>query len=281
LKRGEPLLALIESSLRDASPEAREFFERERKAARLAIAAGAGAGDVAEIVLGAAERLEPVVRDLVRERPPACARGCSCCCHGLKIEVSAPEAVAIAEYLGELEPEDLAQTRAQLREEAAFARTLDADMRWREQTACAFLDDASGECVIHDVRPFTCRAHTSMSAAACAHAAQDPERLTSIERHPVPAAVFGMAKSAITVACDEAGLDPRSFEITNAVALALEVSDAAARWAQGEPVFDAAVTPHDERDAELSLQNLARQGLLPRERLVTSRRRRNPGSRGS
>ncbi|HEV8551400.1 MAG TPA: YkgJ family cysteine cluster protein, partial [Polyangiaceae bacterium] len=268
MKRGANVLALIEASLRKAPAEARDFFDRERQAARAGLAAGDSATHVAEVVLTAADRLEPLVADLVQERPPACARGCSCCCHGLKIEVSAPEAVAIAEYLRGLAPEELEETREQLRDEAAFARTLDAATRWREQTACAFLDDASGECVIHAVRPFTCRAHTSMSVAACEAAARDPERLTPIERHPVPASVFGMTKSAITVACDEAGLDPRSFEITNAVSLALETDGVATRWARGEPVFDAAVTPNDDRDAELALQSLARQGLLAPERLL-------------
>ena len=268
MRPGANLLALIEARLRDAPPEALEFFRRERDAARQRLAAGSSAAHVAAVVMDAADRLEPLVADLVRERPPACARGCSCCCHGLKIEVSAPEAVAIAEYLRELTPEELARTREQMAEEADYARSLDAETRWREQTRCAFLEEESGECVIHAVRPFTCRAHTSMSLAACEAAARDAERRTPIHKHPVPASIFGMAKSAITVACDEAKLDPRSFEITNAVAVALNEPDAAERWAHGEALFDAAVTPSDAVDAELSLRSLARDGLLPPERLL-------------
>jgi Fe-S-cluster containining protein len=268
MRPGANLLALIEASLRGAPPEALAFFERERSAARERLAAGQGAAEVAEVVLGAADRLEPLVAELVRERPPACGRGCSRCCHGLKIEVSAPEAVAIAQFLGGLPPAELGETRAQMAEEAAFARTLDAETRWREQTPCAFLEDATGECVIHDVRPFTCRAHTSMSVDQCDAAARDPDRHTPIDKHPAPASIFGMAKSAITVACAEAKLDPRSFELTSAVSVALDEPQAAERWARGELVFEAAVIPSDERDAELSLQSLARQGLLPPTRLL-------------
>jgi len=265
---GAKTLALIEASLRDASPDALEFFERERAQARELLALRNDAASVAEVMLAAADRLEPLVADLTRERPPACGRGCSRCCHGLKIEASAPEAIAIAEYLKGLTPDELAATREQMVEEAAFARTLDAATRWREQTPCAFLEDASGECVIHEVRPFTCRAHTSMSVVDCDAAANDPERQTTIERHPIPAAVFGMAKSALTVACADANLDPRSFELTNAVSVALNDPRAAERWARGELVFDAAVTPSDELDAEQSLRSLARQGLVPPERLL-------------
>lgn len=271
MKPGADVIALIEASLRHATPEALEFFERERVSARERLEAGRRPGDIAEVALAAADRLEPLVAELTRERPPACGRGCSRCCHGLKIEASAWEAVAIAEFLTGLEPEELRQTREQMAEEAAFARTLDADTRWREQTPCAFLDDASGECVIHAVRPFTCRAHTSMSLSQCEAAAADPERRTTIDKHPVPASIFGMAKSAITVACAELELDPRSFELTNAVSVALSEPAAAERWARGELVFDAARTPSDERDAERSLASLARQGLLPPGRLVRPR----------
>ncbi|HWP09538.1 MAG TPA: YkgJ family cysteine cluster protein [Polyangiaceae bacterium] len=282
MKPGADVIALIEASLRDAPPEALEFFERERAAAGELLDAARSATLVAEVALAAAARLEPLAFELTRERPPACGRGCSRCCHGLKIEASAWEAVAIAEFLRGLEPQELRETRGQMAEEAAFARTLDADTRWREQTPCAFLDDASGECVIHAVRPFTCRAHTSLSLAQCDAAAADPERRTPIEKHPVPAAIFGMAKSAITVACDERNLDPRSFELTNAVAVALSSPDAAERWARGELVFDAARTPNDARDAELSLASLARQGLLPPGRLLShpgARSRRNAAKR--
>ena len=265
--RGTNLLTLIDASLRDAPPEALAFFERERSAARERLAAGSSAADVAEVVLGAADGLEPLVAELSRDRPPACGRGCSRCCHGLKIEVSAPEAIAIAAFLSGLTPEELAETRAQMAEEAAFAKTLDAETRWRDQTPCAFLEDSSGECVIHPVRPFTCRAHTSMSVEKCEAAARDPERLTPIDKHPIPASIFGMAKSAITVACADAKLDPRSFELTNAVSVALDEPHAAERWSRGELLFDAAVIPSDDRDAELSLESLARQGLLPPERL--------------
>jgi Fe-S-cluster containining protein len=268
MKPGADVIALIEATLRGATPEALEFFERERRAARELLDAGRSAADIAELAVAAAERLDPLVDELTRERPPACGRGCSRCCHGLKIEASAWEAVAIAEFLRGLEPDELRQTREQMAEEAEFARTLDADTRWREQTPCAFLDDASGECVIHPVRPFTCRAHTSMSLAQCEAAARDPERGTPIDKHPVPAAIFGVAKSAITIACAERNLDPRSFELTNAVAVALREPEAAERWAQGELVFEAARTPSDERDAALSLERLARQGLLPPERLL-------------
>lgn len=268
MDRGANLVALIEASLRDAPPETLEFFRRERDAARARLAGCRAAGDVASLALAPAERLEPLVAELLRERPPACGAGCSRCCHGLKIEANAPEAVAVAEFLRGLPPGELAETRAQLAAEAEYAQSLDAPTRWREQVPCAFLDDASGECVIYDVRPLTCRAHTSMSLAQCEAAARDPDRGTPIDKHAAPAAIFGMTKSALTVACAEARLDARSFELTNAVAVALNEPNAAERWARGEPVFDAAVTPSDAADAELSLRHLARDGLLAPERLL-------------
>jgi Fe-S-cluster containining protein len=265
---GAKLIALIEATLRAATPEARDFFGRERDAARELLRAGQSAAAVADVALHAADRLEPLVADLTREHPPACGAGCSRCCHGLKIEASAVEAVAIAEFLRGLTPDELAATREQMREEAEYARTLDAGARWREQVPCAFLEDATGECVIYDVRPFTCRAHTSMSVERCEAAALDPERRTPIDKHLVPASVFGMAKAAITMACAEAQLDPRSFELTNAVSVALTEPRAAERWRAGERVFDAAVTPSDEADAELSLRELSRAGLLPAASLL-------------
>jgi Fe-S-cluster containining protein len=282
MKDGAPVIALIEASLRGATPEAMAFFRGERDAARQGLAAGRSPSEVAALATVPAERLDVLVADLVRDRPPACKQGCACCCHGLKVDVSAPEAIAIAEFLRGLTPEELAQTSEQMAEEAEYARTLDVEARWREQTPCAFLEDESGECVIYDVRPFACRAHTSMSVEQCERAAADPTRGTAVDKHLVPASVFGMAKSAILVACHEAGLDTRGFELTNAVAVALNEPAAAERWACGEPVFDAAVIPSDEHDAESALRNLARWGLLPPERLLkrpTTRSERNAAKR--
>ena len=265
-------LEAIEAGLTGDAAAGRAFFEEEREMARSVLARGA-ARDVPGLVLDACARLEPVADRLSREAPPACARGCSWCCRGVKVEATVPEAIAIAESfrVGRTSDEVAALAR-DATERASALFELDAEARWARKTPCRFLDEASGACTIYAVRPLACRAHASFDAGACEEAAADPTAEAPIPRHMVPAHLFGTLKMALVSAAEEAGLDARNFELANAVAVAMNEPNAAERWLRGERLFDRASIPSDERDRVRALRALQRQGLVPPERLLASAR---------
>jgi Fe-S-cluster containining protein len=164
----------------------------------------------------------------------ACRRGCSYCCHGY-VSATAPQIFAAAEAI-----------RANaLSFEAACARIQDTAMRvggldWRARIAlrepCPLL--AEGACSIYAERPLACRGYVSLSVAACKRAYE--ELTDEVVIPPVYASVRSALESALRAALRACALPALSYELTGALAKALESPDAEARWLAGEAVFDAA-----------------------------------------
>jgi len=237
--------------------------------------------EIGSVPLFVAARVDPRAGELGRQVGIACGKGCGFCCHGLKVELTPPEAIAIAEYLRtKSDPEQLPSVGEALQDEADEARALSATDRWLARRACYFLDEANGTCTIWDVRPLGCRSHTSLNASAC-EAAHTGKEGPPVPRPKSMEALYELARGALHVACEDEGLDMRAFELTNAVAVAFHVPNAAERWHAGERVFDRAVIPSDdsdrahfERDAQTAAVIPAAQ-LLPqnRNKLANERKR--------
>ena len=255
------------------SPEHKDAFQKERALNRQVLGEVGTATEIGTLPLFVAARIDPHLAELGWQLGIACHKGCAWCCHGLKVEVTAPEAIAIAEYLrAKSEPERLPSIGEALSDEADEARSLSITDRWLARRACYFLDEASGACSIWEARPLGCRSHTSLNAKACesAHTGQGDgpavPRPTSIET------LYGLARGAMHAACEDAGLDMRAFELTNAVAVAFHVPKAAERWHAGERVFDRAVIPSDESDRAMLGRDAPSSGVIPPEQLLPQNR---------
>ena len=173
---------------------------------------------------------------------PACHPGCGWCCHGVKVNVTALEALVVAEHLNH-ESTSLVEA---VQAAAARRRTMNTDQLFASKDACPFLD-SSNQCQIYEVRPSACRRHCCMDASECERAVSNPELKLAVTQH-APANVAGaLSALAWAAAMEDAHLDYRTFELTSAVAVALQPG-AAERWVRGERVFDAAARAVDEQD---------------------------------
>jgi len=255
------------------TPAQKEAFQKERKLNRQVLEEATTATEIGTLPLFVAARIDPHLSELGSRLGIACGKGCAWCCHGLKVEVTPPEAIAIAEYLRiKSDPEQLPGIGERLLDEAAEASSLSKTDRWLSRRACYFLDRASGSCAIWEARPLACRSHTSLDASACqsAHSGEGDgpavSRPTSIET------LYGLARGAMHAACEDAGLDMRAFELTNAVAVAFHVPRAAERWHAGERVFDRAVIASDEADRALFDRDARSAGVIPASRLLSQSR---------
>lgn len=177
---------------------------------------------------------------------PACHQGCAWCCHGVKINVTALEALAIAERV-KREGDEL---RSAVDAAAERRRTMDTDQLFIARDPCPFLAE-SGECRIYDVRPMACRRHCCLDSSECERAVKNPELKLPISQHAPINAVGAIAGLALAAAMEDAKLDYRSFELTSAVSIAMR-DDATERWVAGERIFDWAVRPVDILDREIS-----------------------------
>jgi Fe-S-cluster containining protein len=163
----------------------------------------------------------------------ACQRGCSYCCHGY-VSATAPQIFAAAEAI---------RTHA-LSFEAACDRirataTRVSGLDWRTRISlrepCPLLAD--GACSIYSVRPLACRGYVSLSVAACKRAYD--ELTDDVLIPPAYASVRSALESALRAALKACGLPAVSYELTAALAQALDGPDAEARWLEGDAVFDA------------------------------------------
>jgi Fe-S-cluster containining protein len=170
----------------------------------------------------------------------ACHKGCPSCC-SLRVSALAPEVFMIAAYLQATAPAlrkhgiDLI---ARLRESDAATRGLDDVARVALRRRCAFI--VQGVCLIHRVRPLSCRGHASLNKRACVDAAAG--RVDEVPFSGPHRMVRVLVQSALQAALRQRGLAWGSHELNHALILTLDNSAAQAIWLEGgDPLADAAV----------------------------------------
>jgi len=193
-------------------------------------------------------------------RPLACAPGCSWCCRGTWVDLHAPEAILMADYLLTLEQHVLEKVRVRISEAAQRHHAQSGREVWLAQAPCALLNDAGG-CIAYEVRPFVCRTFQSHDAAICERSHCNPSSCEGgvIVTDAVRTTAYGAARKSIVEAANKRGLDTRLLEMVQALHIALTVPDAAARWAAGESVFEAAALTEDPQDPNSRAETQAEQ----------------------
>jgi Fe-S-cluster containining protein len=200
-----------------------------------------------KLAFGAGQRAERTF--LTVFQTVACKPGCGYCCYGTPVHVTVPEVLTIARGFKEtLGPSGLAVVLDRVKTHAEAIRALTIAERHAARIPCALLDEESNLCTVHDARPMRCRAHHSLNLADCEAASLHPDEPHTITRYPDvidahEAMILGQKKALAA-----AKLDHRHFELTLALEVALEVDDAAERWARGERLFDAAVHTWSDED---------------------------------
>jgi Fe-S-cluster containining protein len=218
----------------------RQLFASETGAARAVLSEPRDRNTAVKLAFGAGQRAERTFLSVLQS--VACKPGCGFCCRGVRVDVTAPEALTIARGFRETLPEDhLDVVLRRVKEHAKAIRSMTLAELRRARTPCPMLDEASNLCAVHDARPMRCRAHHSVDVAACEAECMRPEENRGIPRYPdvlhgYEAMILGQRR-----ALAGAKLDLRSFQLSLALEVALEVQGAAERWANGERVFDAAV----------------------------------------
>ena len=185
-----------EAQLAAAPPVVRLAYRGELQVSSESLAGERRPDAIAQLFLGTALRVEDALARF--ELPVACRPGCSRCCHGTKVNVSVPEALAIADVLRNAAGEESAELESQVVGAAAQMRELDIRERWREQVPCVFLDTEAGQCSIYPVRPLACRQHHSVDVFECERAAADGSGESRVRtRALIDASHFGGCRSTL------------------------------------------------------------------------------------
>nr|WP_240808089.1 YkgJ family cysteine cluster protein [Polyangium spumosum] len=153
-------------------------------------------------------------------RAPACAAGCSYCCH-VHAYATAAEILAVAAWLcRSLAPEALCALKERLAAHVARVEPLSDEARWAARIPCALLD-ARGLCSVHPARPLRCRAFHSCSAEDCRDAFEGRSDLLP-SRSPLLARAADAVEAGYDDALVAAGVDASGHRLELGLLRALE-----------------------------------------------------------
>ncbi len=163
--------------------------------------------------------------------------GCAFCCYLPVVLVTAAEAVHLAAWLrAHCSLEELAALRQRLAECGRQGTASSPPASAQALRPCALLQD--NRCMAYPARPLKCRGWTSLCRESCEQAygpGQSPSQV------PVDAYAFVIGNAVLNGLSDSAThaeLDGASYDLTYALARALEVPDVVERWRNGERLFN-------------------------------------------
>lgn len=174
----------------------------------------------------------------------ACAKGCAFCCY-MRVEVVAPEAFLIADYLRKrLRQDQISEVRSIAAKNWGRLAPLSFAARQKISMPCPLLQN--GCCSVYPVRPMACRTYHSTDVGKCR---SDFENGTFFERGDsflLGVRYSGLAvQSAVLTSFSKAGYDARTYDLNAALDRVLESSTAERRWKAKKKAFDASLVATD------------------------------------
>ncbi len=168
----------------------------------------------------------------------ACRAGCAWCCRTTVVATSPLEILRIAAYLrAHLGLEELTTLRKRLAQREQRITSLPEERQDRARLACALL--VKERCSIYDVRPLACRGFISSDAAAC-EASYRAGWTRPIPNGPRHLGIAIGVRDGVRRGLESTGHPARNVDLTRALGIALDLSDADERWLAGEPIFASA-----------------------------------------
>jgi Fe-S-cluster containining protein len=152
---------------------------------------------------------------------------CSARCHEM-IGVMAPEVLSVAANLrSQLSTVELDSVRRQAKADALRTKAMSREEYAAANETCPLLTN-DGTCAAYSFRPLFCRTDCVTCGGDDAATQEQPVSSAALAR----GIGRGLEKSLAS-----AGVDANRYELSSALAVALDTSDASARWAKGESVF--------------------------------------------
>ena len=169
--------------------------------------------------------------------PIACRAGCSFCCH-LRVEVLAPEAIALFRFLKSRIPEEQASAiAARISANAERVATMTPEQHAAARLQCAFLLD--GRCSAYQARPLACAGFHSLDVSECERSFDDASA-DNTSRIPMVGEIKELEQgTAIGVrqALRALKLDDQPMELHTALAALLREPTLIGRWRGGRSLI--------------------------------------------
>jgi hypothetical protein len=161
-----------------------------------------------------------------------CTKGCVFCCY-VSVSALAPEVFLVANAIRAQHASDLGARIAAIRTVERATHRLSDFERMQRKLPCALLENKA--CSVYTARPSPCRGVASSSVRACERAFGG-----AAVQIPTPIAWNTLRNAelqALMAALTAVDLPAESYELNEAVVVALDDPGAEARWLKGEDVF--------------------------------------------
>ncbi|HKJ98704.1 MAG TPA: YkgJ family cysteine cluster protein [Desulfotignum sp.] len=188
-------------------------------------------------VLAAAAQVLDSVAGTCESPEPACASGCSFCCHS-RIHVMPLEAVVICAHVQDhFSTGAIQDLKTRIRTNLAYTRGRSFAQRVavKDQTPCIFLEHH--DCSIYEQRPFICRTWNSLNRQDCETAFVSGNQNAEIPCLSAPNYVYTLARDVVQSVCETMHLETGRFELVSAMDHCLGMKDAPGDWTGGCTVF--------------------------------------------
>lgn len=166
----------------------------------------------------------------------ACKNGCYWCCY-FTVDVRAVEVFSILDFMArELSVAEQERVRREIAANSAMLQGLDEDERMRRNVKCPFL--SAGRCTIYEARPQTCRNYHATDVAGCRASYERPDD-TEIDPDfaPLVYQAGGAHVDAFCSALQQRGYDVQAYELSSALAAAMQQPAARARFEAKQTPF--------------------------------------------
>ncbi len=230
------IAGLVAQGLPHEAGEELAVYAAEYHDAIAILQSGAEAEPVAAVVSNAHNWADTMIARSPEVTNRACKAGCAFCCYVPTVLVTAAEAVYLADWLrSHCSPEEWDELKKRLVDRQQQQKNSPVSAPGNPLIPCALLQNS--QCMAYEVRPLKCRGWNSLRRDVCEHAYGHSQSSVQI---PADAYAFMMGNAVFSGLRDSAtyaGLDGRTYDLTEALLQVLDMLDAGQRWRNGERVF--------------------------------------------
>lgn len=173
----------------------------------------------------------------------ACHGGCASCCT-IRVVATAPEILLIARMIRSAPKTMEFELKRRIEKAYEATRSLSEAQRMEHGFPCPFID--RDLCVVYSARPLACRGHASYDVQACIDALAG--RACEAPISSLHLTVRSLVQNAMQSALRDSGRAWATYELNQALHIALSDDDCETAWLKGEDVFASALIADVSRE---------------------------------
>ncbi|MBF0379924.1 MAG: YkgJ family cysteine cluster protein [Magnetococcales bacterium] len=168
----------------------------------------------------------------------ACNRGCGWCCRQ-KVSLTYAETFIIGWYVEEKITPGLVKDNIKLNVAQRWQNEdrLDSPARFATGIPCPFLDTGENLCLIHLVRPFSCRWYESLDELACKQPALQNSPKVNIPHDPRTQQLADAVEKGMLLGFKEQGLSNSNLIMTGALTTFWNDKNCFLKWRANQELF--------------------------------------------